>query len=457
MNIHFDQELFLPVYRPLLDNKDRTILLWGGRDSGKSHFAAQKLIVDCLRLKYFRCILIKKTYESIKDAQYQTIKDIVHDWGLESFFTFRESPLTITCINGNKFLARGMDKAEKIKSIKDPSHAWYEEGNQLSYEDYITATTSMRSSKAEYLQEIFSFNPECEGDYEDFWVYKQWFVGKQNLSFRDTYTVAIDGKTHGFSYTSLHTTYETNKYASPERIAMLMQIMEKDPYYGDVFVRGIWGLKKSQNPFLLEYDSKKHESDSVVYDEKKPILISLDFNLQPFCATIWQYYIDSDGEHFHAVDELSVADGSIPKMIDVIQQRYGHTLGSCFITGDAMGNKGDLSQRDNATYYEQIRRGLRLSTNQIKVPRANPTHANSRAQCNFILRNHPDIKIGKACPNLRRDAKQVECDATGSILKRNRKIITQQADMLDTLRYAFDTFLNDWYMRKLKTLNLNKR
>jgi hypothetical protein len=148
------------------------------------------------------------------------------------------------------------------------------------------------------------------------------------------------------------------------------------------FVEGDWEIsEKAVNPFFLAYDPKRHESESVVYDPTKPILISLDFNLQPFCGVVFQYYFDDNNqEHFYAIDEFSVADGSIPKMVDEIKNKYAAALPTCYITGDAMGNRGDISQRDNANYYEQIKRGLKISDRQIVVPKANPTHANSRAE-----------------------------------------------------------------------------
>jgi hypothetical protein len=115
-----------------------------------------------------------------------------------------------------------------------------------------------------------------------------------------------------------------------------------------------------------------------------------------------------------------------------------------------MGKRGDLSQRDNANYYEQLARGLNLRTNQIRV-QPNPKHENSRAQCNYILRNHPDFKVNaKKCPNTARDFKQLSCDAAGNIIKKNRNIITQLADHGDAVRYAFNTFLGDWYITHLK-------
>ncbi len=116
IQIDIDPNLFLDCYKPLLKSDADIHFLWGGRDSGKSYFIAQKLIVDCLKNRYFRCIMVKKTYESIKDSQFQTIKDLVYKWKLEDLFTFNKSPLEITCVNGNTFIARGCDMPERLKS-----------------------------------------------------------------------------------------------------------------------------------------------------------------------------------------------------------------------------------------------------------------------------------------------------------------------------------------------------
>jgi len=168
-------ELVNDRFAEIFENRDRYLFLWGGRNSSKSVSASRKLIYRCLKEKYFRYILIKKTFESIKDSQYQTLKDDVEALGLSDLFTFKKSPLEIECINGNKFIARGLDKVEKLKSIKDPTGAWYEEGNQITEEDFITVTTSIRSIRADYIQEIFSFNPETEVDYEEFWLWQMFF------------------------------------------------------------------------------------------------------------------------------------------------------------------------------------------------------------------------------------------------------------------------------------------
>jgi phage terminase large subunit len=155
--------IFNPIYLPLLNDSHRYLLMYGGRDSAKSYFAAQKVIIDTMRKPYSRIILVRKAYAHIKDSQFQTIKDIVQSYGLSDHFHFTENPLRIVFKkNGNMIIARGLDKEHKTKSIKDPTGVWYEEMNEISFNDFIKTTTSLRGG---IIQEIATFNPEMETDW----------------------------------------------------------------------------------------------------------------------------------------------------------------------------------------------------------------------------------------------------------------------------------------------------
>ncbi|MBX4188431.1 MAG: PBSX family phage terminase large subunit, partial [Candidatus Doudnabacteria bacterium] len=255
--VSIPRSVFLLKYRHLVDSTADINFLYGGRDSGKSHFIAQRLIEDCLRLPYFRCLLIKKTYNSIGESQWRTIKDIVEAWGLSSLFTFRTAPLSIECANGNRFLARGCDDPQSIKSVKDPSHAWYEEGNMLTLDDFITVTTTLRTNRAK-IQQWFSFNPECDVDYEEFWLYKTFFDGKpQEGIFK--WTLKLDEKeTVDFTYTTTHSTYHDNPHCTAERKIFLEQLKEIDPYYYQVYTLGKWGNRTIGDPYCITFDKEKH-------------------------------------------------------------------------------------------------------------------------------------------------------------------------------------------------------
>jgi hypothetical protein len=203
------------------------------------------------------------------------------------------------------------------------------------------------------------------------------------------------------------------------------------------------------NAFAHQYNPDKHESVDALFDPRKQLLIKVDFNLNPFAVTFSHMWRDTI-EHFHTVDEASINNGSIQTMIELIKLKYSNSLSNSILTGDSLGNRGDISQRDNASHYEQLRRGLGLKETQLWLPN-NPTHDNSRADVNYVLCHFPDYKINpKTCPNLCRDMRNVQCDAFGEILKKNRKDINQRADFIDTERYGINTFLHKWITHNMK-------
>lgn len=223
-----------------------------------------------------------------------------------------------------------------------------------------------------------------------------------------------------------------------DEIALLDANMVRQEIYGE-FIDA-----SAVNPFMTQYKALKHESKEAVFDPNKQLFASIDFNLNPFCIILFHNWRDNAGEHFHIFDEIAIPNGSLPQMVDEIKLRYGTQLPNCRITGDAMGKRKELAERDNASYYLQLQRGLGIRDSQLNLP-ANPTHENSRADCNYILYHHPDFKINPdKCPGTCRDMKIVQCDAFGSIIKANRKDGAQLADFLDCVRYGFNTFLFDW-------------
>lgn len=450
IEIEIDKSVYLDCYHDILDCDDDVILIWGGRDSGKSQYIAQRLVEKCLSAEYFKCIMVKKSFESIKESQYQTLKDVIMEWGLGELFDFKVAPLEIVCANGNRFIARGCDKPEKMKSIKDPTDAWYEEGNQLREDDYITVSTTLRSNKVR-IQEWFSFNPEHDGGkLEDFWIYKTFFkdIGHNKKNFSHTKEVKFKSndqiETLEIKYTSKHTTYHDNPYVTPGRIAKLEDLAVTNPFYYSVFTLGEWGEREINNPFCTQYDKSRHESSAATFRNDLNIILVFDFNIDPFAVNFYHMWKDQNGLHIHQFDEMSIKSGSIPKMCDLIRGKYGHKLHSCFVAGDSTSRKRDISQRDNSSHYAQIQSNLKLRPNQFRLT-TNPLHTNSREDCNYLLAYFPDFIINPdTCPDTCRDMKSVECDGFGQIKKKQRSDVTQQADHLDCFRYFVNSFCRQW-------------
>lgn len=352
------------TFLPLVENEDRYLICYGGRGSSKSTFAAKKLIKRCMTEKYFRYILYRRTFNTIRDSQYQTIKDVVEEWGLQDVFTFALSPLEIRCVNGNKFICRGGDEPKKLKSIKDPTGVWYEE--EIPEEgDFITITTSIRTDKAPYLQEIMTINPEVEGDYMQHWFWKRFFNPDSNrdraeLSFSDTTTVTLaDGRKFTTSYTCHHSTYLDNRWLPDSFKAQLLELKKTNPYYYTIYTLGCWGNKTTDGNFYKLFDRIRNTRPEAecLYNPFLPLHLTFDFNVHPYITMcIWQV----TGKNAVQIDEICAATphNRTDKVCERFMMQYsGHKAG-VFIYGDPAGVHEDTRTELGYNDYRIITRTL---------------------------------------------------------------------------------------------------
>lgn len=356
---------------PLLENKDRYVIMYGGRGSSKSNFEAKKLIYRCLTEPYFRHILIRKTYATIKDSSYQTIKDIVYELGLQDLFEFKLQPLEIHCINGNRFFARGCDDTTKLKSIKDPTGAWYEEDIPTE-EDFITITTSIRTQKATYLQETFTINPETEGNYQENWFWKRFFeANKHEKSFNNITTLKIDDNTSvELTYTVHHSDYTHNKWIPNEFIAFLMSLKQTNPYYYGVYCLGNWGNKVFGGLFYKSFNIGRNTLNWN-YDSSLPLHISFDFNVNPYMScSVWQI----SGNSAYLIDEIAMKspNNRTKDTCREFNRRYYSHEGGLFVYGDPSGRAESTKTEAGFNEYTIIQNELERFKPTLRVAMSHP-------------------------------------------------------------------------------------
>ncbi|MBE3141500.1 MAG: PBSX family phage terminase large subunit [Thermoplasmata archaeon] len=207
------EEVFNKKYRAFIEGKPETIkpliLFEGGRGSGKSRACVQALLVWGMASK-IRIALVRKVFDTIRDSSYREIQDCVADWGIEHLFTFTSSPLSIRCVNGTEFICKGLDKVEKTKSLANVDILWIEEANEITYNDYITLSLTIRGMSESVRQKILTFNRE-----EGAWTEKLFF--KEDGTYKeqkDTF--------------HLHTTFLDNKFLNDEFIRELESLKLQD-------------------------------------------------------------------------------------------------------------------------------------------------------------------------------------------------------------------------------------
>lgn len=227
-------------YNPILASRHRYLVLYGGRSSAKSHSAAQKMAMMCRTEKHFKGVLVRQVYNTIRDSQWSKIQSIVNDCGWSHEFKFTKSPLEITHIpTGNKIIARGLDDAEKLKSLDDPTVMWIEEGIEINEDSFVKIDTSIRSSKPGTLKQmIITFNPEDE----EHWINHRFFPPKGTYEKPDGSHTFI--KSPEPNTVVMHTNYMHNDYLCEEdrlTITRLERAYGVESNYYKVYVLGLWG------------------------------------------------------------------------------------------------------------------------------------------------------------------------------------------------------------------------
>lgn len=435
---------------PIVHNRDRNLIMIGGRGSSKSVAAAKKLINRCLNERYFRYLLVRKHFNTVKNSQWQTIKDLVHEMGLESLFSFSQTPLEIKCINGNKFIAVGCDDTTKIKSVKDPSGAWYEE-DIIEESDWITVTTSIRTSKADYLQEIWTVNPEVEGAYEDNWFWKRFFKDKVEKNFQGITVIELEKKKVEIKYTVHHSTYKDNKWLPDEFKAFLEGLRKTNPYYYTIYTLGEWGNKQTGGRAYKCFDRGKHIT-KVAYNPKLPLHIAFDFNVKPYMTlTLWQVYQTDYGSFIKKravqVDEIigTEPNNSTKGVCKLFRQKYPAHDAGLFVYGDPSGRKEDTRSEKGHNDFRIIVKELSEYNPRLKVATLAPPVVQRIAWQNAIFEDelgHIELLINEKCSYTVMDYIYGKEDSDGTKFKEKYKDETG----VQCERYHHITDANDYFL-----------
>jgi len=448
-------DLINEPFLPYIDNTDRYLIHYGGRGSAKSDYAAKKLIYRCLSEKYFRYLLVRNTYATIKDSSYQTIKDIIYELGLQSLFEFKLQPLEIHCVNGNSFIARGCDDTQKIKSVKDPTGVWWEEDIPIE-NDFITVTTSIRTQKANYLQEIFTINPEVDGHYQDHWFWQRFFKGKLDKTFNDVVEIEIDkDTTANLTYSVHHSTYADNKWIPNEFIAFLKNLRVSNPYYYTIYCLGEWGNRAAGGLFYKLFNRAKNVDSAISYNPDLALHLSFDFNVNPYMsATIFQVV----GKVVYCIDEIateSPKNTSKGVCDEFIRRYYSHNAG-LFIYGDPSGRNEDTRSEKGFNDYIVIENELKEYRPVRRVASKHPPVVMRGNFINTLFNegfNNSSIVISDKCKHLMNDLLFLKEASDGTKLKEKVKdketgsTFEKYGHHSDAMDYAICEILRDEFQQ----------
>lgn len=210
----------LPVFAPLLFCRRRYLVLKGGGGSGKSYFAARKLLYRCTSEPGHRILVVRKVGKDIRDSCFALLLSEAEKYYPGVSLRVNNTNMSIVFPNGSEILCRGLDNVERLKSITHITGIWIEEATELSERDFSQLDIRLRDMTDFYKQIIITFNPVSATH----WLKKRFFDAPD-----------ADVKIS-------ETTYRDNIYLPPDSAAVLEHFRLTDEYYYSVYCLGEWGV-----------------------------------------------------------------------------------------------------------------------------------------------------------------------------------------------------------------------
>jgi phage terminase large subunit len=212
-----------PRYWPLLWDEHRFLVMRGGAGSGKSVFAAQKILVRLAREVGVRhkFAVLRKVLNTQRHSTFAVFDEILTDWGWRDLCTINRGNLEITFLpTGGRIIFLGLDDREKLKSIAGITGVWIEEATELAEADLDQVNLRLRGKTTAYKQIMLSFNPISA----EHWLKRRFFDSPRDRAL------------------CVFTTYKDNEYLDEEYRAELEALREVDLQLWRIYARGLWGV-----------------------------------------------------------------------------------------------------------------------------------------------------------------------------------------------------------------------
>lgn len=185
----------------------------------------------------------------------------------------------------------------------------------------------------------------------------------------------------------------------------------------------------NSKPFLYSFDREKHVlKTDIAIDHSYDVRLSFDFNIDPFCVTVYQRI----GNSIRFLDKIRLSDSDIYQVCDHIKAMFPSDF--LIVTGDASGKNRTGTTRGKDSYWRIIKRELNLKDAQIRLRGKNLGLIESRVLCNSALQ-HRDITINPSHVELVKDCVHAGVNDEGVLIKDRND---NKNDFLDGFRYALD-------------------
>ena len=322
----------------MLKNKSRYLVLYGGAGSGKSVFAAQKILLRILIEKNHKVLVLRKVANTNRNSTFSLFIGLLQQVNLYKFAKINRtvSEIHIPIFNSS-IIFTGLDDVEKLKSIHGVTLVWCEETSEMDEKDLDQLDIRLRDKTQFYKQILITFNPIDERH----WLKKKFFDDPPQNSYWKK------------------TTYLDNEFLDDEYKSVLENNFRNNPNFENIYRYGNWGKTSFGGEFYKDFSLQRHVVKNLSYDPTKPIHITFDFNVLPYSAClIWQ--IDLEKKAVYCIREICLKppNNRIRNVLNKIKEIYFAHKSGVYYYGDPAGDSESTLVEKGITNFTIIAKEL---------------------------------------------------------------------------------------------------
>ena len=210
-------------------------MLYGGAGAGKSHFMAQRIIMQGLAIPMNWLVLRKWTPE-LKLSVIPLIQAWLDHWNIP--YDYNKTDMVLK-YGQSKVIFKGLDKHIKVKSAEQINAIWMEELTEFTREDWVQMNLRMRGKSKVKPQLYGTFNPEDRFS----WIAEE--IDLQRC-WNQRYT------------------YADNRFLDDDYIRELEELINVDDNFYRVYTLGEWGEIKDL--IWTNYTIQEFNHDKAYWD-----------------------------------------------------------------------------------------------------------------------------------------------------------------------------------------------
>lgn len=313
----------------------------GGRARGASHFFAEYAVEEMVCDPDLRFVCIREVQRALKFSAKSLVEAKIRKLGVGHLFEVYNAEIRRVGGTGVMIFEGMQDHtADSIKSLEDFGRAWVEEAHSLSEKSLRLLRPTIRAPGSELW---FSWNPESPSDAVD-----EFFRERQSA---DNVVLA-------------RATYLDNPFLPPEMWAEAEADRVSNPdLYEHVWLGGYFlgGSGRVYSSFRNRPwpDGSLDES---IEDPGGPLLVGMDFNVNPMSAVIATRAVDE----CLVLDSIKIMSSNTEEAATEIRSRYPDRR--IIVCPDPSGNQRRTSAPAGQTDFTILQR----HRFQVRAPKAAP-------------------------------------------------------------------------------------